>query len=70
MLSMSRVSPFRFAFNQLAEDQLDTVVKASDRGSYVNGQRSRQTGGRMCVHCTPQSEKRAAGVPTVSPVVR
>src|SRR5207248_1712704 len=70
VLSRRTVSPFRSTFNQLAEDQLETVVKASDRASWVTGQRSRQTGGRMCVHRKPQSEKRAAGVPTVSPVVR
>ncbi len=70
MLSTRTVCPFRRTFNQLADDQLETVVKASAPGSYVNGQRSRQTGGRMCVHCRPQSEKRAPGVPTVSPVVR
>src|SRR5206468_3637178 len=33
VLSRSTVSPFRSTFNQLAEDQLETVVKASDRAS-------------------------------------
>ena len=70
VLSTRTVCPFRCSFNQLADDQLEIVVKASAPGSYVNGHRSRQTGGRIWVHRWPQSEKTAPGVPTVSPVVR
>jgi len=62
--------PFSVILSQSVVDQLETVVNASARGSYVKGQRSRHTGGRMRCHDRPQSEKRAGGVPTVSPVVR
>src|SRR6266566_3010002 len=70
VFSRSTVLPFSVTLSQSVVDQLDTVVNASAWGSYVKGQRSRQTGGRMRCHSRPQSEKRADGVPTVSPVVR
>jgi hypothetical protein len=55
---------------QSGVSQVETVVKRGHVGSYVYGQRSRQTGGRILLHGNPQLGMRLPGVPTVSPVVR